>query len=112
MIRRPPRSTLFPYTTLFRSVSVAAEVPTEMLTSVVQTKEWLDVAESTTGKEIENKKEIIKENAYQAGRVAGWQSLIFAGIGSATSNIKSATINFVLDSSPKDIPEKMLLPKL
>src|SRR2546426_4662164 len=25
MIRRPPRSTLFPYTTLFRSVGVAAE---------------------------------------------------------------------------------------
>src|SRR3712207_6930359 len=24
MIRRPPRSTLFPYTTLFRSVSIAA----------------------------------------------------------------------------------------
>src|SRR2546422_9110616 len=28
MIRRPPRSTLFPYTTLFRSEVVAAEVPT------------------------------------------------------------------------------------
>src|SRR5690349_23357419 len=27
MIRRPPRSTLFPYTTLFRSVPVAAEHP-------------------------------------------------------------------------------------
>src|SRR5258708_23816919 len=26
MIRRPPRSTLFPYTTLFRSVSAAAPV--------------------------------------------------------------------------------------
>src|SRR3712207_8229803 len=26
MIRRPPRSTLFPYTTLFRSVSVEAEL--------------------------------------------------------------------------------------
>src|SRR2546430_4810888 len=26
MIRRPPRSTLFPYTTLFRSVGVIAEV--------------------------------------------------------------------------------------
>src|SRR2546422_7442849 len=26
MIRRPPRSTLFPYTTLFRSLAVAAEV--------------------------------------------------------------------------------------
>src|SRR5256885_5502353 len=28
MIRRPPRSTLFPYTTLFRSVSVEGGMPT------------------------------------------------------------------------------------
>src|SRR2546422_4348861 len=28
MIRRPPRSTLFPYTTLFRSRGVGGEVPT------------------------------------------------------------------------------------
>src|SRR5689334_24095677 len=28
MIRRPPRSTLFPYTTLFRSPTLAARVPT------------------------------------------------------------------------------------
>src|SRR3712207_7523529 len=27
MIRRPPRSTLFPYTTLFRSARSAAEIP-------------------------------------------------------------------------------------
>src|SRR2546426_7845595 len=27
MIRRPPRSTLFPYTTLFRSLGRAAEIP-------------------------------------------------------------------------------------
>src|SRR5688572_28816454 len=27
MIRRPPRSTLFPYTTLFRSVSVSRSIP-------------------------------------------------------------------------------------
>src|SRR5258707_5285916 len=29
MIRRPPRSTLFPYTTLFRSLTIAAAPPTE-----------------------------------------------------------------------------------
>src|SRR5688572_31326592 len=29
MIRRPPRSTLFPYTTLFRSAKAAMEVKTE-----------------------------------------------------------------------------------
>src|SRR2546430_13282611 len=33
MIRRPPRSTLFPYTTLFRSVFWAAGVQAERLTS-------------------------------------------------------------------------------
>src|SRR2546425_9295579 len=27
MIRRPPRSTLFPYTTLFRSITIAPERP-------------------------------------------------------------------------------------
>src|SRR2546422_6065296 len=27
MIRRPPRSTLFPYTTLFRSLRVLAQIP-------------------------------------------------------------------------------------
>src|SRR2546430_8054252 len=31
MIRRPPRSTLFPYTTLFRSVAVAHRVDEELL---------------------------------------------------------------------------------
>src|SRR2546430_12925411 len=31
MIRRPPRSTLFPYTTLFRSLAVAFAVPGSLL---------------------------------------------------------------------------------
>src|SRR5437588_3819755 len=31
MIRRPPRSTLFPYTTLFRSVESTHEFPTRLL---------------------------------------------------------------------------------
>src|SRR5258705_8594689 len=30
MIRRPPRSTLFPYTTLFRSVQIFGEVPVRL----------------------------------------------------------------------------------
>src|SRR2546425_5136674 len=30
MIRRPPRSTLFPYTTLFRSVRAGASAPEDM----------------------------------------------------------------------------------
>src|SRR2546422_2525321 len=31
MIRRPPRSTLFPYTTLFRSAKVAVAIPQNLL---------------------------------------------------------------------------------
>src|SRR5260370_4789692 len=33
MIRRPPRSTLFPYTTLFRSITQRLDNPFELLTS-------------------------------------------------------------------------------
>src|SRR3712207_7448234 len=35
MIRRPPRSTLFPYTTLFRSAEAAAGMPSAMDLSVM-----------------------------------------------------------------------------
>src|ERR1041385_9409140 len=34
MIRRPPRSTLFPYTTLFRSLATVKRVPPEALSPV------------------------------------------------------------------------------
>src|SRR3712207_6529712 len=45
MIRRPPRSTLFPYTTLFRSVAVGAVRPSEGTSStgrasVSKTEGW------------------------------------------------------------------------
>src|SRR3712207_7643979 len=39
MIRRPPRSTLFPYTTLFRSVTAVAD------DAVVVNPAWVDAAE-------------------------------------------------------------------
>src|SRR3712207_7690146 len=35
MIRRPPRSTLFPYTTLFRSTRIATENETELERRIV-----------------------------------------------------------------------------
>src|SRR2546426_2592030 len=41
MIRRPPRSTLFPYTTLFRSVSSPVR-------SVLILSRWLDMAPHST----------------------------------------------------------------
>src|SRR3712207_8715272 len=39
MIRRPPRSTLFPYTTLFRSRAVVREAPKQTLTAREQPRE-------------------------------------------------------------------------
>src|SRR5258708_25946318 len=43
MIRRPPRSTLFPYTTLFRSLSNIGEVRTRGIETEVTAKpvDWL-----------------------------------------------------------------------
>src|SRR2546426_7382888 len=43
MIRRPPRSTLFPYTTLFRSVRNIAEVTTAVANGDLSKKITVDV---------------------------------------------------------------------
>src|SRR3712207_7431999 len=42
MIRRPPRSTLFPYTTLFRSRSAIAEVDLHLLALVEEPHQLAD----------------------------------------------------------------------
>src|SRR5258708_16083437 len=41
MIRRPPRSTLFPYTTLFRSLSRAAVTVCRLTTWLPSARVWL-----------------------------------------------------------------------
>src|SRR3712207_8177829 len=41
MIRRPPRSTLFPYTTLFRSFAQAHELAPHGCTALALTPGWL-----------------------------------------------------------------------
>src|SRR3712207_8010797 len=48
MIRRPPRSTLFPYTTLFRSQRGALDVPDELrvVLELVQVEEPVAVAQA------------------------------------------------------------------
>src|SRR3989454_3735317 len=43
MIRRPPRSTLFPYTTLFRSLAIVAVVTAVTLPSVGGLLDWIAV---------------------------------------------------------------------
>src|SRR2546430_12649558 len=46
MIRRPPRSTLFPYTTLFRSVLVSGgRLPGKQISSVLDSGEFLRVGD-------------------------------------------------------------------
>src|SRR3712207_7672888 len=51
MIRRPPRSTLFPYTTLFRSIKLvselAKEIEAEVGISLPISKKLFSVSEST-----------------------------------------------------------------
>src|SRR3712207_7765771 len=48
MIRRPPRSTLFPYTTLFRSEPAALEPALRWLAYAVETESLLaEIADST-----------------------------------------------------------------
>src|SRR4051812_49827456 len=47
MIRRPPRSTLFPYTTLFRSEPDQAEQPLRVVGIVVVRREELQCLERT-----------------------------------------------------------------
>src|SRR5438270_12820344 len=42
MIRRPPRSTLFPYTTLFRSIANGGRYPAGNL-SYLNVNDWLDL---------------------------------------------------------------------
>src|SRR3712207_7472125 len=44
MIRRPPRSTLFPYTTLFRSLHLEPEAPTPTYADSVLLEELPDAA--------------------------------------------------------------------
>src|SRR5258708_13033795 len=41
MIRRPPRSTLFPYTTLFRSVPTAAIATSAVIICGFQKSKWM-----------------------------------------------------------------------
>src|SRR3989454_3236150 len=84
MIRRPPRSTLFPYTTLFRSLGKAAELAAKYLEegkcSVRSMRDRFEKAilESTSGASV---------NGAGALRIPNTSSLSFEGIESPAALI-------------------------
>src|SRR5260370_14735764 len=49
MIRRPPRSTLFPYTTLFRSDNFGLEAPTLPLVHILIPDTWDQLTDGLDG---------------------------------------------------------------
>src|SRR5947208_5023259 len=55
MLRRPPRSTLFPYTTLFRSLAIRAAAPSDLFVDIEVEPEragiWLDGERVGTGQD-------------------------------------------------------------
>src|SRR3712207_2221697 len=61
MIRRPPRSTLFPYTTLFRS-----QHPTTKVTNIANSRLSTNLEVYTRGRHID---ELVSENYVDGGRV-------------------------------------------
>src|SRR3989441_12220078 len=64
MIRRPPRSTLFPYTTLFRSTLKFATYGNDRLDPGQEATESLDVAFPAEALKAKKLKEIYLELAY------------------------------------------------
>src|SRR5256885_6668699 len=61
MIRRPPRSTLFPYTTLFRSPQAEAGLHQPLLRSEAVDRDDLGVAETERGQPLHRSEEHTSE---------------------------------------------------
>src|SRR3712207_8942416 len=91
MIRRPPRSTLFPYTTLFRSMEIAG-LPVEKTERIddwyyfphVSSKDyadgWYDKVEARQG----------EKNTYYAGEVRAFGDRKSTRLNSSHANISYA----------------------
>src|SRR5574337_356319 len=65
MIRRPPRSTLFPYTTLFRSTTLMAESEEELKSPLMKVKE--------ESEKVGLKLNIQKMKIMASGPITSWQ---------------------------------------
>src|SRR3712207_9039876 len=89
MIRRPPRSTLFPYTTLFRSVATAMGL---------MTYGCGNLGKAVKGS-AENVSEVITDStvvvtAVEQGQIAGYQTMgvnIFKGVPYAKAEDRKST---------------------
>src|SRR3712207_9448087 len=64
MIRRPPRSTLFPYTTLFRSFGIARALDSAHSTS---TDSYLGTATYSSPEQLQGEKVTPKSDVYSLG---------------------------------------------
>src|SRR3989442_12651942 len=76
MIRRPPRSTLFPYTTLFRSENGLAEVDGDILRSsiVLQCSDPVLVARSEEHtSELQSRPHLVCRLLLEKKNTSGWQ---------------------------------------
>src|SRR2546422_4452763 len=87
MIRRPPRSTLFPYTTLFRSESVKRTGPTE-ITVALSTPEAKEAVLNLTDDQF----------PMLSGRSSGDRTLVLALKPDEAERIKKAAISQALET--------------
>src|SRR2546430_13417151 len=83
MIRRPPRSTLFPYTTLFRSLLVARDVPREEddAADPCLTEESLDRLVSLGLRALEADEQELAQVGLERGETHGLERRIRAAAG-------------------------------
>src|SRR3712207_8974339 len=86
MIRRPPRSTLFPYTTLFRSA----------LLDVHRQREEVDVAQVADGRGVEDDRVALTDDDRAGGllgHLAGLERDLLAGEDRKSTRLNSSHAN-------------------
>src|SRR2546428_9556432 len=59
MIRRPPRSTLFPYTTLFRSVRQYAIPPSDRVRKITSSRSLAEVRSEEHTSELQSRSDLV-----------------------------------------------------